>query len=56
MSHFPKLLLIVGAVFAIVGSFLPWIVFGDFVSLQRFGLVVRFDPLFLFTTMVGCQL
>ncbi len=48
MSYFPKLLLVVGAVLTSVGSFLPWIVFGDFVSLQRFGLVVRFDPLFLF--------
>ena len=48
MSHFPKLLLIVGAALAIVGCFLPWIVFGDLVSLQRFGLVVRFDPLFLY--------
>jgi hypothetical protein len=48
VSHLPNLLLIVGAALAIVGGFLPWVVFGDFVSLQYSGLVVRFDPVFLF--------
>lgn len=48
MSHFPKLLLIVGAILAIGGCFLPWVIGGDLVSYQHAGLVVRFDPLFLF--------
>ena len=48
MSHLPKLLLIVGAVLAIVGSFLPWVMVGDFVSYQIPGLILLFDPLFLY--------
>jgi ABC-type transport system involved in multi-copper enzyme maturation permease subunit len=48
MSRFPKLLLLFGAILAVVGSFLPWVVAGDFVSYQHAGLAVRFDPLFLF--------
>jgi hypothetical protein len=48
MFRFPKLLLVLGATLAIVGSFLPWVVAGDFVSYQHAGLAVRFDPLFLF--------
>ncbi len=48
MSYFPKLLLVVGAALTSAGSFLPWTVSGDLVSLQRFGLAVRIDPLFLF--------
>lgn len=41
-----RLLLVIGAVLAFIGSFMPWWVGGDLISYQYVGLAVRFDPLF----------
>ena len=46
MSYFPKLLLVIGAVLAFIGSFMPWWVGGDLISYQSIGLVIRLDPFF----------